>query len=75
MKLKPDILFLQEIVPEHIPFPEDSIESINGSFINLVTKLKELDYKYYFIGDAHYSTKPNALDVNYPYFMPMKITR
>jgi hypothetical protein len=70
-KLKSDILFLQEIVPEYTPFPKDSKEnsSGNGNFRNLIDKLNTFEYKYYFIGDTHYSTEKSALDVTNPYFM------
>jgi len=68
-KLNGDILFLQEITPEFNPFPVDGKENESGNFDSLVSKLKELGYDHYFIGDTHYSTKPDALDVNYPYFM------
>jgi endonuclease/exonuclease/phosphatase family metal-dependent hydrolase len=68
-KLNADILFLQEITPEHEPWPADSKESEAGNFNNFVQRLGLLGYNNYFIGDTHYSTKDDALDINRPYFM------
>jgi endonuclease/exonuclease/phosphatase family metal-dependent hydrolase len=67
--LNADILFLQEIVPEFVPWPADSKENETGKFTHLVDKLAKKGYLHYFIGDTHYSTKPDALDVERPYFM------